>query len=73
MNIHPEVAEIAPLPRFTHWLIIPATDKHRSFAKAVVLLPDTCHRSIEAKGIEVRPYTDWHKTPYGLPTKPEYF
>ena len=70
--MHPEVAEFVGLPKFTHWLVIPETDRHYRFAKAVVLYDATCISGLRARNIEVFRFQRHDVTPYCLPTKPEY-
>ena len=67
--VHPEIAEFVSLPEFTHWLLIPANDKHFAFLKAVILDSHSCRKSIESKGIKVYPIGS---PPQGYPTKPIY-
>ena len=68
MPLHPEVTEFVGLPEFTHWLLIPETDHHHAFIKAVILDVHSCRRTIESKGIRIFPISN----PPDLPRKPVY-
>lgn len=54
-------------PGSTHYLLFPATDTHKAFAKPVNFDRHTCTESLRQRGINYRR----GRPPKGMPLKPE--
>jgi len=69
LPIHPEINELVKIPEFTHWLLIPETDRHYAFLKPIIVDKWTNRERLKEKGMRLFPIKD---APPNYPTKPVY-